>query len=714
MRLLPRLLLCATILVPLPVLAEDEATLVADSVEIRNETTLQADGHVEIFYKGQRLTASRVVYDQAANRLTIEGPIVIEDGHDRILLADQGALDADFSNGVLTSARMVLGKQLQLSAAELRRVGDRYTSLGRTVASSCQICAGSPTPVWEIRARRVVHDEQERMIHFDGATFRMVGVPLAYIPHLRMPDPSVTRATGFLRPSLRTTSGLGTGINLPYFLALGDDRDLTLTPYVSTKGGQTLGLAYRESFSFGDLEIKGAVSRDDILPGEERGYLDAHGSFALPRNFRLDVQVQEVSDRSYYDNYDLGDRDRLASGFEVTRTTRDEHVSGRLLKFHSLRTDEDNDTLPSLVGDITYERRLDFGRLGGEGGLTLQTHSSRRSSSLGVDTTDDSDTIADGRDTSRVSATLDWQRTWVLPAGVLGTISAEAGMDAYDIRQDATWQGSETRLRGTAAAELRWPLVRAQANGTSDVVQPIFQLAWADASNARIPDEDSVLVEFDESSLFALDRFPGYDSTEEGRRATLGVNWTRTAASGWTLGATVGRVLWQDDNDGFSTASGLDGDRSDWLTAVKLTLPDGLTLIQRTIIDADFGVTKAEWRIDYNHDRLGLSSRFLRFRASEEEGRSDPVSEMRLSGNYKFADQWAASMTGLYDFEEDRTTWAKAGLVYRSECLAVNLSLSRRFSSSTSVTASTDFGVLVDLIGFGSGAAPGPARACRS
>ncbi|WP_101340397.1 LPS-assembly protein LptD [Cereibacter azotoformans] len=711
MRLLRSFLLCATILAPLPAAAQEKATLVADSLSIVNETTLVAEGHVEVLFRGTRLKASRVLYDQAQDSLTIDGPIVLDSGEGQLVLAEQAALSGDLTNGVLTSARLVLDQQLQLAASEIARVGDRYTALGRTVASSCRICAENPVPLWEVRARRVVHDEAEQMIHFDHATLRIAGVPVAYVPRLRIPDPTRDRATGFLRPELLTTSQLGTGLRVPYFIALGDSRDVTLLPQVTTKGGRTLGLRYREALSFGSIEIEGATSRDEILPDDRRGYLFARGTFGLPRDFTLNFQFEEVSDRAYYLDYGLGEKDRLASGFEISRARRNEFISGRLLKFRTLREDESNATIPSLVADATFHRRFGFGPLGGEGGLRLTTHSHRRESRNPNDLDDDG--IAEGRDMSRLSVLVDWRRNLMLGGGILGSALAEFGADAYDISQDAEWQGSDTRLHGAAGIELRWPWVRSMASGTSDVIQPVLQVVWADRSDARVPNEDSVLVEFDEGSLFALDRFPGWDATEDGTRAALGINWTRYTASGWSLGATVGQVIWQDADPNFSAASGFDGSQSDWLAALQLNLQNGLSLTQRTIIDEAFGVTKAEWQIDLSRDRYGISSRYVRIRESEQEARPDPIEELALTTRYRLTDAWSASAAGRYDFEADRTARAGFGLEFRNECLKLDLSLSRRFTSSTSVTPSTDFGLSVDLIGFGSGVTPGPSRVCR-
>ena len=158
-----------------PAQAQDRATLVADSLSITSSDTLTARGHVEVFFQGVTLTATGIVYDQSNDRLIIDGPIVLTDGKGSVILASQAEMRADLTEGLLTSARMVLQQQLQLAAAEIQRVDGRYTSMSKVVASSCKVCAGNPTPLWEIRASRVVHDEVAQQLYFDSAQLRLAG-----------------------------------------------------------------------------------------------------------------------------------------------------------------------------------------------------------------------------------------------------------------------------------------------------------------------------------------------------------------------------------------------------------------------------------------------------------------------------------------------------------------------------------------------------------
>lgn len=708
------LCLAATLITALPARAQDQATLVADSLRIAGDRELVAEGHVEIFYKGSRLQAARVVYDRAANRLALEGPITLTDGKGTTILASQAELKADMTEGILRSARVVFDQQLQMAAAEVLRIGGRYTAMTRVVASSCKVCAGDPTPLWEIRARRVVHDLTARQLYFDNASLRLGGVPVFYIPRLRMPDPTLKRASGFLMPSFRSTSTLGTGLRLPYFLTLGPHRDLRITPYATTKGAQTVELQFRQALRTGTLALTGQISRDDLLPGETRGYLLGEADFTLPRGFKLHLRGETVSDNAYLLDYGLSPKDRLDSRIELTRTRRNEHISARLISFQSLRDSEPSDTLPSLVADLTWYRRFSLGPLGGQGGLRFQTHSHGRTSTTPVDTAADTDSIADGRDLARISLRADWRRDWILTNGMIFGVLGQAATDVYTISEDTAFGGTTHRSHATVAAELRWPLVKAGKGGVSHVLEPVAQLVLAPSGRDALPNEDSLLVEFDEGNLFALNRYPGSDAVERGMRANIGLNYLRLDPDGWSLGVSLGRVIRAEDAGQFSAASGLDGISSDWLAAWQFQNAGGLSLTNRLLLDNDLQMTKAEMRLGLERARYGLQAGYVYLQADPGENRSIATEELVLDARMDLGRAgWSATLSNRFDLVADRASKAGLGLAFRNECLSVDLSLSRRFTSSTTVQPTTDFAVSLELLGFGGSAPAGAARQCR-
>lgn len=717
LRRLLSLALALCLLATAPLYADDSpATLVANSLRIEGDSRLIAEGSVEVFFRGSQLTASRLIYDQRQDMLRIDGPITLRDtGSDSVILASQAELKADMSEGILRSARVVLNQQLQLAAAEVARLGGgRYSTMSQVVASSCKVCAGSPTPLWEIRARRVVHDREEQQLYFEHATLRFGGVPVFLIPRLRMPDPNLHRATGFLRPTLQSSSTLGAGLRWPYFITLGRSRDLTVSPFITTKGAKTLELRYRQAFRNGTISLTGMASRDDLRPGETRGLLRAEGQFDLRDGFILRFNAETVSDRGYLLDYALDDKDRLDSRIEVFRTRRNEHISGRVISIQTLRAGESSDTLAASLADLTWQRRFSLGPLGGQGGFALQAHSHYRHSTLGVDTPADSDLIADGRDVTRGRLHIDWRRDWILRNGMVFGVLGEANSDIYRIGDDVVYGGNHGRSHAAVATELRWPLVKAGRNGVNHLVEPVVQLVWAGTQSSPLPNEDSVLVEFDQGNLFSLNRFPGADAVERGTHANLGVNYLRQDPNGWTLGATLGRVIKVRDLNQFTAGSGLANRKSDWLLAWQLGTQSGLGLTNRLLLDDAFSLTKAEMLLNYDRPRLGLKTGLLYHKADPAEGRLIATKELVFDGQVALGQAgWSARLMNRYDFQADRASNAGLGLSFRNECLAVDLSLSRRFTSSTSVAPTTDFSVSLELLGFGGSAAAGASRRCR-
>ncbi len=678
--------------------AADPAVLVADNVRITRDRVLIAEGNVEAFQGDVRLRAQSITYDQKTGALIITGPITIEDGPDITILASQAELSRDLRDGLLTGARLVLNQQLQLASVEMNRVGGRYTQLYKTAVTSCKVCDDGRPPLWQIRAKRVVHDQQERQLYFDEAQFRIGNVPVLYLPRLRLPDPTLDRATGFLIPSFRTTSQLGTGIKVPYFIKLGDHRDLTLTPYLSRRTS-TLEFRYRQAFTNGRIEFNGAITRDDLRPGETRGYLFGEGQFDLARDYVLTFDLETTSDDAYLKDYSYSDKDRLDSEVAITRVRRNEYVRLAFVNFKTLRDGEDNATLPTNVINGTYERRLFPSVIGGELRLIADAHSHFRRSSLDIDGPD-LDSIVDGRDILRLNLDATWLRSWTLAGGLVAEAQLGFEADAFKVKQDSTFPDSDAGFTPEAAITLRYPMVRRGENGVRQVLEPIVQAGYVGGNDLDVPNEESTRVEFDEGNLLSLSRFPSHDRRERGAATAVGVNWSRFDPTGWEARLTLGQVLRSDAEDDYTNTSGLSGTTSDFLLAAQYKHHAGFAVSSRTIFNESFDVAKAEIRGDWVRDDFTLGGSYIWLTADVGEQRDDPVSELTLDGSYGINRHWTANGNWRYDLNDDRAAYAGIGLTYNNECVSAEFSVSRRFTSSTSVEPSTNLGFTVSLRGF--------------
>ncbi|WP_417741558.1 LPS-assembly protein LptD [Salipiger sp.] len=683
--------------------AETEpALLVADQVFVEDGARLVATGNVEALHEGVRLSATRILYDQEAGLLTIEGPVRITDATGNLLLADAAEMEDGLRNGLLSGARMVMDDQLQLAAVEAQRVGGRYTQLSRVAVTSCQVCGRNEVPLWQIRADRVIHDQDARQLYFEGAQLRVLDVPILWVPQLRLPDPSLARARGFLTPTLRSTSLLGTGARIPYFIPLGDHQDITLTPYLSSET-RTLEARYRRAFTYGTIELNGAVTRDTLLPDDLRGYLFAEGEFELRNGFRFDFDIETVSDDSYFNQYDYGENERLDSAFTLSRARRNDFFSTDLIHYETLLASEDDETQPSVIANTEYERRFFPERLGGELRLGAMVHGHYRRSDLDIDS-DDEDSVVDGRDMARLSAEASWRRRWTLAGGVRLGVLGQLWADRYAVWDDASADAEASQLVPGASVELRWPLVSRQAFGGRSLLEPVAQIGWIGGDRPNIPNDESTRVEFDEANLLSLSRFPANDRHERGLVGAAGVRWQHEASAGWTAGLTVGRVWHDEIDDDFSRSSGLDGETSDWLISGGFANPLGLSLSVRGLLDQQGEFNKGEARASWFNDRTALDASYLLLLADPKEDRPESQAEWRFEGSYRISRHWTGTGEWRYDLADRRVDRAGLGLQYRNECVQVGASVLRRFASSTNLEPSTEFDLTVALTGFGTAA----------
>ncbi|MGJ8604670.1 MAG: LPS-assembly protein LptD [Marivita sp.] len=678
--------------------------LLADQVLVQEGgDTLVATGNVEALHNGTRLTATRIIYDRANNTLDIQGPIRITQPNGDVLTATQAELDQGFENGLLESARFVLDEQLQIASARAARVQGRYTAMSQVAATSCQVCGTDGPPLWAIRASRVVHDAEERQIYFDDAQLRILGVPVFYIPRMRLPDPTLTRARGFMIPELKTSSLLGFGIRLPYFIPIGDHADLTLTPYLSPIT-RTLDMRYRQAFRTGDITVNGAISRDTLESGDLRGLFFAEGAFRLPRAYRLSFDIEAVSDDAYLNDYNSTfKKDRLDSALTLSRTTRDSFFSTSLIHYESLTDGENNATQPTIIGDLRYNRRFFPTRLGGELRLGFQTHSHFRYSDDDTDGSDD-DLVVDGRDVARANLDLSWRDRWTLPAGVRAGAVTQVWVDHFEVGQDAAAEGSYTEVTPAASVELRLPLVKRTATGARILFEPIAQVGWVGGDRSGVPNDESTRVEFDEGNLLTLSRFPAADRRERGLVGAAGLRWMRQDPEGWRAALTLGRVWRAEQDSDFSRSSGQDSAASDWLIAGQFEHKTGMQILARGLYDSDqTRFTKAEMRANVTRDRYALGASYILLTTDPLEDRDDAQSQWRVNGRYNVDRNWTATGSSRYDIAEGQFLTAGVGAEYRNECVAVDFSVSRSFASSTNLEPSTDFGLTVALTGFSTG-----------
>ena len=683
----------------LSAVAENITNLIADEIKINQAGELVASGAVTVWYEDRKVTASSITYASQNDKLIIRGPIRIIDNQSTMILGDQAELSEDLKVGIIKSAKIILGYQVQIAAAKVLQKDARYSEAFNIAATSCHVCINK-TPLWQIRARKIVQDKFEKQIYFEHAQLRVLDIPVFYLPFMRLPDPSLKRATGFLAPKLKTSSVLNTGIKIPYFIRLNKHKDFTITPFYSPKT-KTIEYRYRQAYTSGFMLIEGALTRDALIPNKNRGYILSDTSLILQNGYNLGIQLQAVSDPSYLFEYDFAQLDRLNTKLELSRSMRYQNSEVKLSNYHSLRENENNATQPTLVAEGAIESRLNPDMIKGEIGLEANFLKSYRYSDLNNDGPD-SDTLVDGYDTTRLSLLSNWDHGWEIANGIILHFENEFGLSQYYVQQHADIGPKATRMFGVGAVGLRWPWYRINSNGGIGIVEPQIQLVRSVSSNSAVPNDDSTQVEFDEGNLFRLNRAPGLDLIENGSRLNVGLAGSQFMDSGSNLSWKIGRVLRSEALSTFPSGSGLSNSISDWLLATNFQQKNGIELINRALIASDGVVTKSETSLKVNRNQHQIRATHVELTKDSNISQNQSLSSVTLEWNYNLNSNWRSDSKFQFDSNIGRLSKLELGLRYENECVNVDLSSSRSFSTSSTLIDKTDFTLSVELTGFSS------------
>ncbi|HEY2538659.1 MAG TPA: LPS-assembly protein LptD, partial [Stellaceae bacterium] len=275
----------------------------ADEIEHNNDLGLTiARGNVELSQNGDVLLADTVTYSARTDTVTASGHVSLSQPTGEILFAEYLELRNALGDGFGESVRMLLADRSRLAANTARITNKNRIEMRRAVYSPCDLCKDDPTapPAWQFQARQIDDDREFKTIEMHDMTMQVDGWPIFYFPYLSMPDPSVRRASGFLTPSFGGSSSVGANFTLPYYLVLGPDKDLTLSPRITSKAGPVFETEYRQEFGNGTIDALGSINYSNpndagLSGGELRGNINSTARFDLTPDWRTGLELQRVS-----------------------------------------------------------------------------------------------------------------------------------------------------------------------------------------------------------------------------------------------------------------------------------------------------------------------------------------------------------------------------------------------------------------------------------
>lgn len=646
----------------------------------RENGIITASGNVEVGYGDRRLVADRIIYDQNKDVATATGNVTLHEPTGERLFGDRMEVSGDLKDAVIRNIGMLLKDRSRVAGVGARHSSGQVTELRKGVYSPCSLCKDDPSrpPLWQIKAVKVVHDKSQKTVEYRDAWLEFFGYPVAYTPYFRHPDPTVKRKSGFLFPKIGSSSDFGTVIETPYFWAISDHEDATIRPIVMTSEAPVLALQYRKRQLNGEIELDSSITDNSdggfsTETGEHgiRGHIDGKARFNINRTWRWGIDAQRASDDTYMRRYGFGSLPSLNSQLFVEGFRQDNYFSAKTLMFQGLQDTDDQDTSPIVLPLVDYNYAGRPGRFGGRFMFDFNFMALTR---------------ARGTDTRRISLRPRWERVFQGPIGDLYRFETAINTDLYHVNSlersgdQEQYSGAAYRVFPYANVEWRLPMVKTQGS-IRQVLEPIASITVAPngGNSDKIPNEDSTDFEFDESNLFAVNRFSGLDRVEGGARLNYGLKWGVFGAEGGSTTAFIGQAYRPRTDSTFGSGSGLEDNLSDIIASMSMSPSSYLKFLYRTRFSADnFSPNRNEVDFNVGVPAFKLSGRYT-FLEQQEGSEFAGREEMDISANSKINRYWRASLSAVRDISSSEMRSVALSTTYEDECFELTSRLTRTF-----------------------------------
>ncbi len=668
------------------------------------QETVIAQGNVEISQyvpdQGWRvLRSENVLYNQKKNEIIAKGNVKLKEPTGDIITADEVVFTGDFKEGVSKALHIWTNDQAQLAASRGKRENGCESEFEKAVYSPCKFCKvenNNQYPLWQIKADKVIHDQAEQKVIYKHARLEIKGVPIFYLPYFSHADPTVKRKSGLLFPTYGMSKDLGTLISLPAFYAIAPNRDLTLTPMLTTKQGPVMITEYRHRFYQGEAKFAGSYTKSHGLnkqtgpipfngprpPKSDRWHLASKINYDISDERRLLLDFSRASDTTYLSRYPItrqtpafAQSKNMTSMITVEQFKDENYIS---VKGASFQTDTPK-TTPIVLPAITYHQQIQPDKMGGI--LSFDSNFLALSRQTPIPG-------RFGTEMQRVSTGVTWKLPYVTKSGQLITLNLSGRADGYYTRRyqlstrspapgfNSSLEHTQGRLFPQASLDWRYPLLK-RLNQSDWIFQPMGMLVSSpyQLNNTHIPNEDSNSFELDDTTLFLPNRFDGIDRIDSGNRLVYGFDNSFYFPKQKLVNVFIGQDRRLDRKQVVPIGLGEDIHKSDYVGRIKIKPISWFEARYRTAIKPGNNRPRySELGFKFGDARLNLDLGYVFLNKKSTINKKD-ISQLNWKIGTEIVENWSVSFAQIRNLQKSQGSRDLANFIsatYKDECFQLD------------------------------------------
>lgn len=680
---------------------------------------ITANGDVVLRQGGYTLSGQSLTYNRATKDMRFIGAVSVLDPSGNLAETN----DLDITGGM----KVALVDALTITSYDGARItadSMEYDAALRTLMEQasyapCGDCIddNGQRIGWSVKASRITYDAADGSTLLEQPTLMLLGVPVAWLPYLWLPDLSAARIEEMRMPSYDYSEKIGHRLEIPYYAYSSRWTDVLLTPTFMTRQGFLLGIEATQRFANGSVTVKasGLYQGDKTAftfteaQRDWRGAIQTSGEFTPVESWTVGWSYSAFTDAAYLRDYLLGVGKSTVNQIYAKQLTQDTYFDARLQTFNQLGNVTAIDqgrqaqALPVVRFDHVEDLAPGMGRVEITGRL------------LGVRRESDSTGTYSGvpyafgyaGNKQHASVQAGWQTQMVGAGGFVATPYLGGRTDfAYYDGSSAIGPGATSLWSFTpiAAMDVRFP-VAANDGSTVHLIEPIGQLVYrgSNTTSVGITNDDAQSFVFDDTNLFSYNRFSGSDRQETGLRANIGGRYQANFRDGSYLEVIAGQSFQLAGSNAFSTmdqtrtgvGAGLEDAASYAVLGAYAGIGEGLSAGGKLQVDTtNPRVTRASLSAAYTLDRYSAIVDYTYLPPNSAAGTLKDQHQIGGGVTVPVAEYWSVKGSAYWDLVANSWLQVAGGLTYDDGYLEVGANATRNgptHSSPDALTVSATF-----------------------
>ena len=570
---------------------------------------------------------------------------------------------------------------------------DGITVINKGIFTSCK--KNDKCPPWSIQADRITYDKNKKQIDYKNALVKIYDIPIIYFPKFFHPGPTVKRQSGFLVPHINNSNVLGSSLQIPYFYAPSENKDITFKPTLFDKNIFMFHNEYRQqnknSFFITDLNIvDGYKSKKS---NKENTLTHLFAKFQSDLDFEdfiessLNLSFQKVNNDTYLKVFDTNivntdlkpdNFDTLASDINLNFENEKFSLSSGLTAYENLskqNSDRYQYVLPYYDFSTSFFDNNNFASFGfiSQGDNILKDTNSLR---------------------SRMINNLDIKSyDYFLENGVKNnfnyylknTITAGKNNVEYD-------SNPHVKLMNIFEIISSFPLIK-ETGDHVNYLDPKVSLRVNPSNMKGYKNENR---QINNDNLFNINRLGLIDTLESGQNLTLGLDYKKERIDNINryFELKLGTVLRSKENNNIPSNSTLDKKYSNYFGQITNNLNENIKLNYEFSINHDLD------EIQYNS--LGTSftkNNFITtFNYIEEDGEIGSTNILENITTFNFGNKNYFTFRTRENKEIDLTEYYDLIYEYKNDCLVAGIKYNKTYYQDRDLEPTEDFMFSIKLV----------------